>query len=159
MSGCSATFFQIHVLPSICDYLEHETELHRAMAVATNLTHLADWFYDEFHRDSSRVLHATNVSHFRKVLSQRSQDYALLRDVCDAHKHLRLDRPDRSVTSAGQSTIMSLGWGESKWGDARWGSPEEVVVVDDFGEKHHFRGLVLRTKKMWEDMLGITNDA
>ena len=40
-----------------------------------------------------------------------------------------------------------------------WGSPREVVVVDDSGSKHHFRGLVKRTEEMWKSMLGMANDA
>jgi len=159
MSARAAIFFATHGEPSLRDYLERETELHRAMAVATNLAHMADYFFDDFSSDPSRVFGATNLRDFRAALARSSGDYALLRDVCDAHKHLRLDRADRSVTSAGQSTVMSSGWGDAKWGDARWGSPPEVVVIDDSGAKHHFRGLVMRAAEMWKSMLGIPGDA
>lgn len=109
MPGRAADFFATHVEPSIRDYIKQETELHRAMSVATNLTHMADYFFDDFSSDPTKVLGTTSLKGFRTALSKYSKDFALLRDVCDAHKHLRLDRADRSVTSADQSTVMSLG--------------------------------------------------
>lgn len=159
MPGRAAAFFVTHVEPSIHDYIKQETVLHRAMAVASNLAHMADYFFDDFSGDPSKVLGATSLKDFRTALCKHSKDFALLRDVCDAHKHLSLNRADRSLTSAGQSTVQSLGWGKAKWGDARWGSPPEVVVVDDSGSNHHFRGLVKRTEEMWKNMLGMASDA
>ena len=117
MPGRAADFFVTYVEPSIRDYIKQETELHRAMAVATTLAHMADYFFDDFSGDSSKVLGATSLKDFRTALCKHSKDFALLRDVCDAHKHLRLDRANRSVTSADQSTVMSLGWGKAKWGE------------------------------------------
>jgi len=138
------------------DYLASKTELHKAMAAANNLNNLADWYYAEYSAEPTKVLGATSVSQFRRLLSQHSYDYALIRDVSDAHKHLRLNRPDRFLTSAGQSSVTSLGWGSARWGDARWGSPAEVVIIDDAGKFHHFRALCLRVQEMWEHMLGIS---
>jgi len=93
------------------------------------------------------------LKEFREQLEINNPDYALIRDVCDAHKHLELNRPSKRVTKAEQTTTGKMGWGEAKWGEARWGSPEEIVVTDDSGDKHHFIVLVCRTEEMWKSLL------
>jgi hypothetical protein len=146
-------FFRNHVLPSIQDWQVDETAIHKAMMVATNLSHMADYFWKSYSGDSNKVLGKKSLKEFREQLEVNNPDYALIRDVCDAHKHLELGRKPKRVTKADQTNVGKMGWGEAKWGNARWGSPEEVVVTDDSGEKHHFIGLVRRTETMWESLL------
>ncbi|MEP7151781.1 MAG: hypothetical protein ABI856_08740 [Nitrospira sp.] len=146
-------FFRDHVLSAIEDWQSDETAIHKAMLVATNLAHMADYYWQSFSNDTGRVFGKRSLSDFRHELETHYPDYALIRDVCDAHKHLELHRSPKRVTRASQTTTGRLGWDEAKWDDARWGSPEEVVVTDDSGEKHHFVGLVLRTEEMWRHLL------
>src|SRR5947208_6800213 len=150
-------FFHKHLIPSIEDWLERETEIHRAMAVATNLSHMADYYWHSFSEtEPEKVFGQSSLKNFRAEIGRRYPDFALIRDICDTHKHLKLDRADRCVTSAGQSTTATMGWGEGKWGEARWGSAVEIVVTDDGGSKHHFRTLVHNTEEMWNSLLGRT---
>lgn len=146
-------FFRDHVLPAIQDWQADETAIHKAMLVATNLAHMADYYWNSFSNDNARVFGKGTVKEFREQLEIDCPDYALIRDVCDAHKHLTLNRPSRCITNADQTTTGNMGWGEAKWDDARWDSPEEVVVTDDSGGKHHFIGLVRRTEDMWRNLL------
>ena len=119
-------FFATHVASSIKDWRGGETELHRAMAVATNLAHMADYFWESFSELApERVFGTKSVKAFRVELARMHVEFGLIRDICDAHKHLRIDRPDRHVTSAGQSTVTQLGRGEAKWGEGQWNSPPE----------------------------------
>ena len=48
-----------------------------------------------------------------------------------------------------------MGWGEAKWGDARWGSPEEIVVTDDGGGKHHFASPETHLPQPGSPLLGV----
>jgi len=147
-------FYKSHVLPSISDWLKRETEIHLAMTVATNLAHMADYYWYSFHTTQpEKTFLQPDLTAFRAEMGRRYPDFALIRDICDAHKHLKISRRDRCITSAGQSTLGSLGCGESDWGEAEWGSPTEVVVTDDYGTKHHFRALVKNTLTMWEILL------
>lgn len=146
-------FFRDYVLTAIGDWRSDETALHKAMLVATNLAHMADYYWQSFSNDTGRVFCKRSFSDFRQQLETDYPDYALIRDVCDAHKHLELSRSSRRITRASQTTTGRLGWGQAKWGDARWGSPKEVVVTDDSGEKPHFLGLVRRTEEMWRHLL------
>jgi len=41
-------FFRDHVQPAIQDWRADETAIHKAMLVATNLAHMADYFWHSF---------------------------------------------------------------------------------------------------------------
>lgn len=114
---------------------------------------MADYFWKSYSSNSNKVFGKKSLKEFRDQLEVNNSDYSLIRDVCNAHKHLELDRKSKRVTNANQTNLGKMGWGAAKWGNARWGSPKEVVVTDDTGEKHHFKGLVRRTESMWERLL------
>jgi hypothetical protein len=48
-----------------------------------------------------------------------------------------------------------MGWGEAKFNEGRFGSPDEIVVIEDNGEKHHFITIVNRVRDMWQGLLEI----
>ena len=146
-------FFRDHVQPAIQDWQADETAIHKAMLVATNLAHMTDYYWKSYSHDSAKVFGAQSINDFRSQLITKNPDYALIRDVCDAHKHLELNRTSKRITKADQTTTGKMGWGEAKYGDGRWGSPEEIIVVEDSGEKHHFIGLVGRVEAMWQNLL------
>jgi hypothetical protein len=147
-------FFHNQVLPSVRDWEENHMEEHRAMSVAVNLNHMADRYWYSFDGiDPSRLLGANNLSAFRNALCAKSNDFSLIRDVADAHKHVKLDRSGRNLTNADQTTVARLGWGVPKWGEGRWGSSPEVVVTFDDGSKHHFSTAVRKSIELWESML------
>ncbi len=146
-------FYREHVISSIEDWRGDETAIHKAMLVATNLNHLADYYWHCYRNHPNKNFGKTSLSGFRDYLLEQCLDFGLIRDVCDAHKHLTLDRSSKRVTKANQTSTGRMGWGEAKWGEARWGSPEEVVVTDDSGEKHHFIAIVDRVEALWRELL------
>jgi hypothetical protein len=152
-------FYRDHVAPSIEDWRADETAIHKAQSVATNLTHLADHYFLGYSDQPNKVLGASSLKDFKNNLAARYPDYGLIRDVCDAHKHVELKRKSRNVTNANQTEIGSMGWGEAQWGEGRWGSPDEVIITDDNGSKHHFITIVSRVQEMWKDLLGLNRNS
>jgi hypothetical protein len=73
-------------------------------------------------------------SEYRRRLSQKNVDYALVRDMAKAQKHIHLTRGSPQVSNADQVETRSLGWGEASWDEGLWGSPPQVVVDMDDGE-------------------------
>jgi hypothetical protein len=146
-------FWRDHVLPALEDWRADETAVHKAMLIATNLTHMAEYFWESFSGQPERVFGRRAFREFRSKLEEEFPDYAIIRDVCDAHKHLKLMRSSKRVTHSSQTSSGRMGWGEAKFGEGRWGSPEEIVVIDDGGGKHHFIALVKRTEEMWQKLL------
>lgn len=146
-------FFAEHVAPSVQEWEESPLEPHRAMSAAVSLNQMADYFWHEYGSEPAKVLGATNLNAFRRALAASTPEYALIRDVADAHKHFKLDRSDRNLTDASQATVGSMGWGEAKWDEGKWGSPPEIVVTYDDGSKHHFSSAVYKVCGMWKAML------
>jgi hypothetical protein len=58
---------------------------------------------------------------FRERLCARSSDFALLRDLAKAVKHVVLERGTPKITKAAQISPRSLGWDEMRWDEGRWG--------------------------------------
>ena len=48
-------FFRDHVLSAIEDWWSDETANHKAMLVATNLAHMADYYWQSFTNDTGHV--------------------------------------------------------------------------------------------------------
>lgn len=155
MTGSSKAekFFNDYVINSYSDWLADELVEHKAMALATNVCHLADHFWESFSSQPAKVFSQSNLRNFKDQLSLKSIDYALIRDVCDAHKHCKLTRNSRNVTGSEQTSVGSMGWDEAKWDDAEWDKKEEIVIIDDNGEKHHFKAVVERAISYWRRKL------
>lgn len=113
-------FMEDHVLASINDWKKDETAIHKAMTVATNLNHMAEYYWNSYSHNPSRVFGKTTFRDFRVQLELEYPDFALIRDICDAHKHLKLGRPKKRVSKSDQSSVGKMTWGEAKWGEARW---------------------------------------
>ena len=122
------TFYNDHVTPAIQDWRADEIAIHKAQLVATNLNHMADHYWESYQHDSAKVLGQPTIGEFRRELAIHNPDFVLIRDICDAHKHCKLDRPSRKLTHSDQISTGAMGWGEGRWGEARWSSPEEIVV-------------------------------
>lgn len=146
-------FLQRHVLPALADLEKDEINEQRGMSLAVNLSQMADYFWPCFQHDCAKVLGTDDEESFRKALRALCPQFALINDVADAHKHFKLSRADRNLTSAGQTAVATLGWGQAKWGEGRWGSPPEVVVTYDDGTKHHFSTAVRAVVQMWTSWL------
>lgn len=146
-------FYDRYVLPSLSRWRDEECELDLAMSVVTNLNNLAEHFSKSFTAGHKRVYGATCIKHFRNELANRHPDLALIRDICDAHKHVKLDRATAMLTTSDQIDIMSLGWGEARFGEGRWSSPHEVVVRLDTGSLRHFCPIVEAANRVWRSLL------
>ena len=85
--------YDMHVAPPLGAWRANLTDLRLAMIAAVALYHVADHYWESHSQvDSSRVLGTTSARHFRAELAKQSDDFRLLRDVAEAHKHMRLDR-------------------------------------------------------------------
>jgi hypothetical protein len=154
MAVSSAQLFNDeHIVPSVREWEASPLEPHRAMNAAVSLNQTADHYWHEHHSDLSRVLGAASIGAFRNALAATTPELGLIRDVADAHKHYKLDRPNRKLTDASQATQGAMGWGEAAWGEGQWGSPPEIVVTYDDGTKHHFSSAVRKVLAMWKGML------
>ena len=147
-------FFDTHVTPAVNDWRDSPNDIRKAMHAAVELNQMADYFWHEFSSsDPSRVTGSTSAGEFRKELGHRVPDFAVLRDVAEAHKHMKISRAGRYVTSAGQTVTIKLGWGEAEFGEDEWGGSKSIVVTLDDGTRKRLKYLIEGTVKMWESLL------
>ncbi len=63
---------------------------------------------------------------------------------------MKISRTDRTLTSAGQASVVTLGWGDAEWGIDEWGSPPVVVIYTDEGHTKRLKPAIEEVLAMWE---------
>lgn len=155
-SSRARAFFENDVEPTVAAWRASPTDLRLAKHAAISLNQLADYFFHDFRNDApNRVFGKASVSGFRRELGVRFPSFALIRDVAEAHKHVELNRDDRVLTSADQTAVGSLGYGEAEFGIGTYGGAPEVVIELDSGGRRHFSGAVADVESMWKSLLEV----
>jgi hypothetical protein len=88
--------------------------------------HLIEWF---------RRATPSQSDAFKDDLAalERQPMLQICRDICDASKHFRLDRPSKTVRSTTPISATSGAlWGAARWGEMQWSQPstKETLVVE-----------------------------
>jgi hypothetical protein len=147
-------FFDTHVLPAVDEWRKYPDDIRLAMNAAVALNQMADHYWHAFAAgEPDRVLRTTSVQAFRGELGKQQPDWALVRDVAEAHKHVKLDRPSRVLTSAGQTTVAPTAYGRTGYGTGPYGGTPSVVVQLDSGTSVHFSSAVAAAVSMWRSFL------
>ncbi len=81
-------------------------------------------------------------------------DVRLLRDVADAFKHHRPDRPSATVLVSSDVVPISIGWGQARWGEGKWGGPEQVIITTKDGDKRALSSVLQNVFDAWMTLLG-----
>ena len=149
------TFFETHVKPNYADWIANPLDERLAKNAIGDANSMAARVFRYWQcNDPSMVYSAQKEGQYRSELAARvCEDFGLVRDVADAHKHFLLDRPTRRLSRADQTGLGRLGWGEARWGESRWGSPPELVVTLDNGTKRPLTAIMANVMAMWERLL------
>ena len=70
---------------------------------------------------------------YRAELAKRFPEFALLRDIAKAVKHVRLIRGSPQTSRGDAVEARALGYGEAVYGDGRWDGPPQTVIPLDSG--------------------------
>jgi hypothetical protein len=81
-------------------------------------------------------------------------DIGLLRDIADAFKHHRPDRPNATVSVSTDVVPMGSGWGEMRWGEGKYGGAEQVIVTTKDGDKRALSSVLQNVFDAWMTVLG-----
>lgn len=107
-------------------------------------------------RDPAQIYGAGTPKEYREQLANREcQDFGLIWDVADAHKHIELNRPSRRITHSDQTKkALHVYGGPTYFGakDAHFGGSHLVVTLDD-GTKRPLSGVLENVMDMWERLL------
>lgn len=132
-----------------------------ARQAANELHHLADFAFNNPPPGSSfadlGAVRATVQSHLiflREPAAPPFDDVALLRDVADAFKHYKLDRPSATVSGADAIVTLGTGWGKLRWGEGKWGGIEQVIVERKDGDQRALSSILQNVFDAWLKLLG-----
>jgi hypothetical protein len=81
-------------------------------------------------------------------------DVGLLRDVAEAFKHHRLDRPSATIAVSTDVVPVGSGWGQMRWGEGKFGGAEQVVITTKDGDKRALSSVLQNVFDAWMTLLG-----
>lgn len=135
-------YFQNIALPNLAEFEKDFGSMRAAfnavMSADATAAHLFHWLK----ANHPLVVPTGDDSSYRQTLANRNADFALIRDIAKAQKHVELTRHNPAVSSASQVQPKELGWGEAVWGESRWGSPEQVYVTLNDGTTRGVEAIV-----------------
>jgi hypothetical protein len=123
------------------------------------LHHLADFVLKE----PSPQLRFANTKAVRRAVEAKCvflrqgapvADVSLLRDVADALKHHRPDRPSTTVLASTDIATVSMGFGQMRFGEGKFGGVEQVVVTAKNGDLRALSSVLQNVFDAWMTLLG-----
>ncbi len=125
-------FLEAVVRPNVNDFHAHFADLRHAHNAIGSVDALAAHLYIWASiNNPSAVASTKDDSADRANLAARSQDFALLRDIAKALKHVHLTQGNPQVSHAAQVTSRPIGYGQGGHGQGRYGGVVQVVVDID----------------------------
>jgi hypothetical protein len=152
-------FFDVHLRPNYEEWLASPLDERQAMNALAAANNMAAWALHYWSgRDSTKVygIRKDKESEYRHELATREcPDFALVRDVAEAHKHFHLLRksPPRHATRSDQTQLGATGWGEGGYGEGVYGGGPQLVVTLDDGTERPLAVLMGKVITMWEQLL------
>lgn len=136
-------FLESVVRPNIQDFHDNFASLRHAHNAVSSVDALAAHLYvwAKTHAPTA-VASVNDDSYYRQTLSLRDQQFALLRDIAKAQKHVHLTRHSPQVARADQVTSRAIGYGEGGYGEGRFGGVEQVVVDVSPGDFRYVESIV-----------------
>jgi hypothetical protein len=77
-----------------------------------------------------------------------------LRNVADALKHHRPDRPSATVLASTDIATVSMGFGQMRFGEGKFGGVEQVVVTTKNGDMRALSSVLQNVFDAWMTLLG-----
>lgn len=148
-------FFEEHVRPNFNEWVASPLNQRLAKNAVADANNMAARMFHYLAGKYPEMLHgARNEGEYRSwIVTNECDDFALARDIADAHKHFELDRISRRITRSTQTDISQLGWGEGRYGEGTFGGSSQLVVTLDDGTKRPLTAIMKNVITMWERLL------
>jgi hypothetical protein len=161
MTATPREFFDNNVKPAYEAWRADPLTEWKMNAAVAMLNNMAAWVFVHWCPYGSptnklAVYRAKNEGDYRTAVAHHEcQDFALVRDIADGHKHVMLGRPSRQVTRADQTSTERYGGGFSSGFDEGFdiGTHQFVVTLDDGASKRTVSDIAESVFDMWERLL------
>jgi hypothetical protein len=138
-------FLNAIVKPNVAEFHDNYEDMRRAFNAVAAVDALAAHLYVWAKANaiaSPAVSSSGDDTVYRATLAARDSDFALLRDVAKAQKHVHLTRGTPQVIRSDQISTREIGFGEGGFGEGRYGGPQQVVVDTQPGEFSYIETVV-----------------
>jgi hypothetical protein len=129
-----------------------------ARQAANVLHHLSDFVLKESPPRAFADIRAVRRAVEARCVDRRSPkpiaDVELLRDVADAFKHHRPDRPSATVVVSTDVLSVGSGWDQARWDEAKWDAVEQVIITTKNGDKRALSSVLQNVFDAWMTLLG-----
>ena len=126
-------FVSLVVEPNLADQEKDHTSVRAALNAVHSVDALAAHIFCATNPPATKKSEERGDLKYRNDLAKADPDFALLRDIAKAAKHVRLD--DKSLVSeSSQIKSKPLGFGMGGFGEGPYGGTQHVVVTTDSGE-------------------------
>ncbi len=157
-------FWDGMVGPDYSDSQNTRGDLRVALHAAISLFHMHDWVFQQHSSticnsfqfvDKNGLLRQVNsAATFANSLERIEADFALIRGIANAGKHLSLSdvRPHQDAPShAANTAVQSLGFGEGAYDVGPWGGGPQVMLEGATGYLH-FSQIAEKVFMMWNNL-------
>ena len=147
-------FFSQHVLPNYCEWRKNPLDMRLAMNAVSDANNMAEYMW----RLRGHTFKCA-ASYRDYLANTKCKEFAFVRDIADAHKHIELSRSSRNVTHNSQTKRLYRGiwpkgmWAKGIWAKGVWFEKEELVVTLDSGEQIPLSRILPQVIEMWERLL------
>ena len=151
-------FFNNILWPSYNAWLADPLREWKAKTAVANADILAERVFVHFEKiDPAKIFGAKTAAQFRTHLRESvCADFGLVWDVHDGHKHAILSRANRKITSADQTGVSGIGFGQGGFGEGVYGGGPQIVIELDDGTKRALSSVLLNVMAMWTKLLNDT---
>jgi hypothetical protein len=148
-------FYESIVKPAYEAWLADPLQEWKAKAATSNADILAERLFLYWKDlDRLKVFGAISVAEYRTHLRQNMcQDFGLVWDIRDGHKHMKLNRQNRELTNAAQTGVGRIGFGDGAFGEGVLGGGPQIVVELDDGTRRALSGVMKNVMAMWDTLL------
>jgi hypothetical protein len=147
-------YFEKYLRPNFEEWSANPLDERRAMNAVLSLNQMADWFFYENKSQPSRVANARKVREFREHLVKcECDDFQIIWDVADAHKHFMLDNKYAKVKRAEDISIQKTSYFAEDYAAEEYSQDEDELVVNIDGDLRSVMSCAQNVYKMWECML------
>jgi len=128
-------YFEKVLKPSYDRFFEEASSFQNAYAMVNSLFHFNEWVwaYEEA-KLKTKYSDSSKSKFWHEIVEKEVPDAGLIRDLCNASKHVKLKikyRPSTNMRHSANTRITCLGWGEGGFGEGRYGGGNVTMNVDN----------------------------
>jgi hypothetical protein len=116
------------VRPNLAEFTQNYGDLRHAFNAIAAVDALAAHIHIWTKANAPNLASHGDDTAYRGELARQNPQFALLRDVAKAQKHVHLDRGTPQIKNTDNVTARVIGFGEGGYGEGRYGGPPQVIV-------------------------------